>query len=131
MTDRAKRAEVIADWLESAEWFKTDTNEFVVIDAIWKLADLLGEVDEQDKLLQTLEAAIMAHRDQHRIYGNTSTCSGGVGGSAMTSHCAVTCPYPERHQTENDNWYAVETAYFRRKSGDPDWFTHIEGSSNE
>lgn len=82
---------------------------------------------EKDALLRLVQAAIQTHRDQHKIYGSTAVCSGGIGGAAMTQHCAVTCGYDERHEAENERWYDVERAYFRRQEGDPEWADYIPG----
>jgi hypothetical protein len=77
--------------------------------------------------VRLLQQAIIAHRDQHDMYGSTAACSGGIGGAAMTLHCSVTCGYYERHQGENDRWEDVERAYFRRQDGDPEWADYIPG----
>lgn len=81
----------------------------------------------EDALLRLVQAAIQAHRDQHKIYGSTSTCSGGIGGAAMTQHCSIVCGYHERHDAENEAWHDVERAYFRRQDGDPEWADYIPG----
>jgi hypothetical protein len=90
-------------------------------------AGTLERIREADNLLRLTQAAITAHRDLHRIYGNTSACSGGIGGAALTQHCGVTCGYFERHEGETSRWYDVERAYFRRQDGDPEWADYIPG----
>lgn len=82
---------------------------------------------EFDALLRLVQSAIQAHRDLHVIYGNTAACGGGIGGQAMTQHCGVTCGYHERHESQNERWYDVERAYFRRQDGDPEWAEYIPG----
>ena len=83
--------------------------------------------DEATNLLRLVRAAIEAHRDLHKIYANTSACSGGIGGAAMTQHCGVTCGYGDRHEADNNRWYDVECAYFRRQDGDPEWADYLPG----
>jgi hypothetical protein len=87
----------------------------------------MSEFAEKDALLRLVQEAIQAHRDLHKIYGNTSACGGGIGGSALTQHCGVTCGYGERHESDNDRWYDVERAYFRRQDGDLEWADYIPG----
>ena len=87
----------------------------------------MSQSAEKDALLRLVQAAIQAHRDLHVIYGSTSVCGGGIGGQAMTQHCGVTCGYHERHEAENESWYDVERAYFRRRDGDPEWADYIPG----
>ncbi|HET7386910.1 MAG TPA: hypothetical protein VFJ19_09645 [Nocardioidaceae bacterium] len=87
----------------------------------------MAEHDETDALVRLVQAAIGAHRDLHRMYGNTAVCGGGVGGAAMTQHCGVTCGYYECHEAENDRWQDVERAYFRRQDGDPEWADYMPG----
>ena len=82
---------------------------------------------ENDALLRLVREAITTHRELHKIYGNTTACAGGIGGQAMTQHCGVTCGYDDRHQSDNDRWYDVERAYFRRQEGDPEWPDYIPG----
>lgn len=76
---------------------------------------------ESNDIERLIIAAIKAHRDQHRWYGNTAACSGGIGGAMMTQHCAVTCPYHDKHEQEIEAWENVERAFFARRDGDPDW----------
>lgn len=85
---------------------------------------------DRDALLLLAQEAIQAHRDLHRLYGNTSACGGGIGGAAMTQHCGVTCGYFEKHEADNNRWYRVESAYFRRQDGDPEWGAALRGPSD-
>ena len=82
---------------------------------------------EIDDLVALAQEAIIAHRNLHHTYSNTSACSGGIGGQALTQHCGVTCGYFERHEDANNAWYDVERAYFRRNEGDPDWADYLPG----
>src|SRR5690349_15401759 len=82
---------------------------------------------ENDALLRLVRAAIESHRELHKVYANTAACSGGIGGAALTQHCGVCCGYVEKHEADNDRWYDVERAYFRRQDGDPEWADYIPG----
>ena len=82
---------------------------------------------DYDALVLLVQRAIEAHRNLHVIYGSTAVCGGGIGGAAMTQHCGVTCGYHENHEADNERWYDVERAYFRRQDGDPEWADYIPG----
>lgn len=86
---------------------------------------------DRDSLVRLAQEAITAHRDLHKIYGSTATCGGGIGGAAMTQHCGVTCGYFERHEADQDRWYSVESAYFKRQDGDPDWAAALTQSATD
>lgn len=86
---------------------------------------------DRDALVRLTQEAISVHRDLHKIYGSTATCGGGLGGQTITQHCGVTCAYDERHQADQDRWYAVESAYFRRWDGDPEWVAAIQPATDE
>lgn len=44
---------------------------------------------------------IQADLAMHPVYGNTSACSGGIGGASITAHCAELCPSP-KHDAARD-----------------------------
>ena len=51
---------------------------------------------------------VQAHRDLHKTYGSTSACRGGVGGQALTSHCAEICYNAGAHEKEMEAWQRLE-----------------------
>lgn len=140
--------ETLAEWRRDAEHWRdalpTKTDKLQG-ERILALLDALDEAerernearealarveDDRDALLLLAQEAIQAHRDLHQVYGNTSACGGGIGGAAMTQHCGVTCGYFEKHEADNDHWHRVESAYFRRQDGDPEWGAALRGPSD-
>ena len=57
---------------------------------------------------EALIDAVQAHRKLHETYGSTSVCHGGIGGQAMTPHCAEICDNINAHLTEISAWDALE-----------------------
>ena len=57
---------------------------------------------------EALINAVQAHRKLHETYGSTSVCHGGIGGQAMTPHCAEICDNTNAHLTEISAWVALE-----------------------
>ena len=57
---------------------------------------------------EALIEAVQAHRNLHRAYASTSVCYGGIGGQAMTPHCAEICDNHDAHQVEVDVWHVIE-----------------------
>ena len=57
---------------------------------------------------EALIEAVQAHRDLHKTYGSTSACRGGIGGQALTSHCAEICYNADAHQKEMEAWQKLE-----------------------
>ena len=57
---------------------------------------------------EALINAVQAHRKLHETYGSTSVCHGGIGGQAMTPHCAEICDNINAHLTEISAWDALE-----------------------
>lgn len=68
-------------------------------------ADPGGENSVPDDVRAAIRELIQADLAMHPVYGNTSACSGGIGGASITAHCAELCPNPthdaarERHET--------------------------------
>lgn len=61
---------------------------------------------------EALTEALIAHRDTHKIYGSTSVCYGGIGGQALTKHCAETCTNYEAHHAERIVWDEIAREVF-------------------
>ena len=57
---------------------------------------------------EALIEVVQAHRDLHKTYGSTSACRGGIGGQALTSHCAEICYNADAHQKEMEAWQKLE-----------------------
>lgn len=57
---------------------------------------------------EALIEAVQAHRDLHKTYGSTVACRGGIGGQALTSHCAEICYNADAHQKEMEAWQKLE-----------------------
>ena len=53
-------------------------------------ATLAEQVDESVRA--AIRELIEADWAMHPVYGNTSACSGGIGGASITAHCAELCP---------------------------------------
>jgi hypothetical protein len=73
-------------------------------------AEALNAVKAEAKA-EALKRAIIAHRDLHPTYGSTAVCYGGVGGQAITAHCAELCHNPA-HGGAKTAWEAIEAEYF-------------------
>lgn len=73
-----------------------------VIDNLVKFAtDEIYLVDDLDR---TLRSYVKADQAMHKVYGSTSVCYGGIGGSAMTEHCAHVCHNVSAHEKELDDY---------------------------
>lgn len=83
--------------------------------------DITGYSHEFDRMIASVERAaaarargeaiietVQAHRDLHKTYGSTSACRGGVGGQALTSHCAEICYNAGAHEKEMEAWQRLE-----------------------
>ena len=57
---------------------------------------------------EALIEVVQAHRDLHKTYGSTSACRGGIGGQALTSHCAEICYNADAHEKEIEAWQKLE-----------------------
>ena len=57
---------------------------------------------------EALIEAVQAHRNLHRAYASTSVCRGGIGGQALTSHCAEICYNADAHEKEIEAWQKLE-----------------------
>ena len=87
-------------------------------DVIGKAAQVLpSSTVDADALIREAKAeargealidAVQAHRKLHETYGSTSVCHGGIGGWAMTPHCAEICDNINAHLTEISAWDALE-----------------------
>lgn len=102
-----KNLELLAERLEQshAETIRVRDEWHKEIDA---REDAEAKLTRRDTLLRH---AIQAGRDMHPIYGSTATCKGGVGGQAMTQHCAVLCDNPKHDETK-EAWHQVERGFF-------------------
>lgn len=63
---------------------------------------------------EVLGAVVEVFNDLHHTYANTTACWGGVGGQAITPHCAVNCDNP-KHEKAQEAWRNV----VRASQGDP------------
>lgn len=80
-------------------------------DCFQELVRELAEVERAAAARARGEAIIetvQAHRDLHKTYGSTSACRGGVGGRALTSHCAEICYNAGAHEKEMEAWQRLE-----------------------
>lgn len=80
-------------------------------DCFQELVRELAEVERAAAARVRGEAIIetvQAHRDLHKTYGSTSACRGGVGGQALTSHCAEICYNAGAHEKEMEAWQRLE-----------------------
>lgn len=57
---------------------------------------------------EALIEVVQAHRDLHKTYGSTVACRGGIGGQALTSHCAEICYNADAHEKEIEAWQKLE-----------------------
>ena len=57
---------------------------------------------------EALIEVVQAHRNLHRAYASTSVCRGGIGGQALTSHCAEICYNADAHEKEMEAWQKME-----------------------
>lgn len=58
---------------------------------------------------EALREAVAVHRAMHTVYGSTAVCHGGIGGAAMTPHCAAICNNPRApHRAEVEAWRLLE-----------------------
>ena len=57
---------------------------------------------------EALIEVVQAHRNLHRAYASTSVCRGGIGGQALTSHCAEICYNADAHEKEMEVWRKLE-----------------------
>lgn len=57
---------------------------------------------------EALIDAVQAHRNLHKTYGSTSACRGGIGGQALTAHCAEICYNADAHENEVSAWRKLE-----------------------
>ncbi len=57
---------------------------------------------------EALVELVQAHRNLHETYGNTSACRGGIGGQALTAHCAEVCYNADAHEKEMEAWHKLE-----------------------
>jgi hypothetical protein len=57
---------------------------------------------------EALIEVVQAHRDLHKTYGSTVACRGGIGGQALTSHCAEICYNAGAHEKELEAWQRLE-----------------------
>lgn len=57
---------------------------------------------------EALTEVVQAHRNLHKTYGSTSACRGGIGGQALTSHCAEICYNADAHEKEMEAWQRLE-----------------------
>lgn len=64
-------------------------------------ANEISLVDELDRVLRNY---VIAEQRMHRTYGSTAACSGGVGGAALTAHCAHICHNFPAHADETAEW---------------------------
>ena len=63
-----------------------------------------NEIYLVDELDRTLRNYVTAEQRMHQTYGNTAACSGGVGGAALTAHCAHVCHNFKAHEKESEEW---------------------------
>lgn len=57
---------------------------------------------------EALAEAVQAHRNLHKVYGSTAVCRGGIGGQALTPHCAEICYNADAHEKEMEVWRQLE-----------------------
>ena len=81
-------------------------NNFVSLDPE-KVAEIERAAAAQARGEAIVET-VQAHRDLHKTYGSTSACRGGVGGQALTSHCAEICYNAGAHEKEMEAWQRLE-----------------------
>lgn len=70
---------------------------------------------------EALIEVVQAHRNLHRAYASTSVCRGGIGGQALTSHCAEICYNAGAHEKEMEAWQRLEveaTEYSRARAAE-------------
>ncbi len=73
-----------------------------LIDQLVKFAtEEIYLVDELDRALRNY---ITAEQHMHQTYGSTAACSGGIGGAALTAHCAHVCHNFPAHTDETAEW---------------------------
>ena len=73
-----------------------------VIDKLVKFAtDEIYLVDEVDRALRNY---VVADQRMHTTYGSTGACYGGVGGQAMTPHCAHICGNVSAHANDEQSY---------------------------
>lgn len=94
------------------EWTRFDESvKRAVEDAYAEFDRMIAEVERAAAARARGEAIIetvQAHRDLHKTYGSTSACRGGVGGQALTSHCAEICYNAGAHEKEMEAWQRLE-----------------------
>jgi diaminopimelate epimerase len=99
--------ELISEARGAASFYASASND----DLVDRLADALEAASQaHERANVTIARAIQAHLDMHLTYGNTSACRSGIGGSAMTAHCAVICDSPV-HAAARKAWEQVEIEY--------------------
>ena len=56
--------------------------------------DLEKVYDQNERLIEKATELIAANQVVHKTYPNTTACWGGIGGQAITPHCAHVCDNP-------------------------------------
>jgi hypothetical protein len=67
-------------------------------------------------VLEIVKEFWAAEMDMHPIYGSTSVCGGGIGGSTMTEHCAHICLNPV-HDKAKARYEAAKVALWHWMNG--------------
>lgn len=70
-------------------------------------------VRQVTNLLAASKQLVAATQKLHRVYGSTSVCYGGIGGSMITSHCGWTCENHSAHAQDVADYVAAMTAMFK------------------
>lgn len=68
------------------------------------VAFVTDEIYLIDELDRTLLNYVTAEQHMHQTYGSTAACGGGIGGQALTAHCAHTCHNFHAHEKESEEW---------------------------
>ena len=94
------------------EWTRFDESVKQAVESAYAEFDrMIAEVERAAAARARGEAIIetvQAHRNLHKTYGSTSACRGGIGGQALTSHCAEICYNADAHQKEMEAWQKLE-----------------------
>lgn len=66
----------------------------------------------QDRVRELVAEFWQAEIEMHPVYGSTSACGGGIGGSTITEHCAHLCQSP-KHDAARERFEAARVAIWQ------------------